>query len=123
MRRAFAKHALLLFVALRAGDLVSLAAGLWFVPKFVSPAEIGAVLPVTSFATFLSLPLFALAMSAMKESAFLSAAGERGKVKPLLVGVFISVAVAAALGLTVAFFAVPRFLAAMGVGGRAAGAS
>lgn len=121
MRRAFAKHALLLFVALRAGDLVSLAAGLWFVPKFVSPAEIGAVLPVTSFATFLSLPLFSLAMSAMKESAFLSAAGERGKVKSLLVGVFISVAVAAALGLTVAFFAVPRFLAAMGVGGRAAG--
>ena len=64
----FAKSALLVFLALRAGDLVSAAAGMWFVPRYVSPEDIGAVLPVTSFATFLSLPVFAFAMTVMKES-------------------------------------------------------
>ena len=115
MKSPFFRHSLLLFLALRCGDLVSLAAGLWFVPKFVSPEEIGAVLPLTSFATFLSLPLFALAMTAMKESAHLAAANERGKVKSLLRGVFMSVAIMIALGLVTTTFVVPRFLSAMGV--------
>ena len=115
MKYPFFRHSLLLFLALRCGDLVSLAAGLWFVPKFVSPEEIGAVLPLTSFATFLSLPLFALAMTAMKESAHLAAANERGKVKSLLRGVFMSVAIMIALGLVTTMFVVPRFLSAMGV--------
>lgn len=106
---------------MRVGDVVSLAAGLWFVPKFVSPEEIGAVLPLTSFATFLSLPLFAFAMTAMKESAHLAAANERGKVKSLLGGVFVSVAIMIALGIVVAAFATPRFASAMDIHGRAAG--
>lgn len=114
MKSSFAKHSLLLFAALRVGDIVSLAAGLWFVPKFVSPEEIGALLPVTSFSTFLSLPLFALAMTAMKESSALSAAGERAKVKALLSGVFVSVAIMLVTGLAVAALVTPHFIAAMG---------
>ena len=98
----FAKNALLLFVALRVGDFVNVAAGMWFVPRYVSPEDIGAVLPITSFATFLSLPMFAFAMTVMKESACLSAAGRRGQVKTLLKGVFVAVAV-------------PHFLSAMRV--------
>ena len=86
----FAKSAILLFLALRAGDLVSAAAGMWFVPRYVSPEDIGAVLPVTSFATFLSLPVFAFAMTVMKESAWLATNGERGKIKSLLRGVFVT---------------------------------
>ena len=115
MKSPFFRHSLLLFLALRCGDAVSIAAGLWFVPKFVSPEEIGAVLPLTSFATFLSLPLFALAMTAMKESAHFAAANERGKVKSLLRGVFVSVAIMIVLGLAATTFAIPRFLSAMGV--------
>ena len=111
----FARSALLLFLALRAGDLVSLAAGMWFVPRYVSPEDIGAVLPLTSFATFLSLPLFAFAMTVMKESAGLAAAGERGKVKSLLRGVFAATAALLALVLPLAAVATPRFLAAMRV--------
>ena len=67
----FSRNALSLFLALRVGDIVSVAAGMWFVPHYVSPEEIGAVLPATSFATFLSLPIFAFAMTVMKESAVL----------------------------------------------------
>ena len=74
----FVRHSVLLFLALRAGDLVNVAAGMWFVPKYVSPGDLGAVLPVTSFATFLALPLFAFAMTVMRESAALAAAVRAG---------------------------------------------
>ena len=111
----FLRHSLTMFLALRAGDAVSLAAGMWFVPRYVSPEDIGAVLPVTSFATFLSLPVFALAMAVMKESAVLYARGERGRVKSLLGGVFIAGAAALALVLFAAAVAVPRYLDLMKV--------
>ena len=111
----FAKHSLLLFLSLRLGDFVSVAAGMWFVPKYVSPEEIGAVLPLTSFATLLSLPMFAFAMTVMKESACLAANGERGKVKSLLFGVFVAVAVVLVLVLAVAAATMPMFLKAMKV--------
>ena len=117
----FLRHSLTMFLALRAGDAVSLAAGMWFVPRYVSPEDIGAVLPVTSFATFLSLPVFALAMAVMKESAVLYARGERGRVKSLLGGVFVAGAAALALVLCAAAFAVPRYLGLMKVSDASAG--
>lgn len=111
----FAKSAILLFLALRMGDIVSVAAGMWFVPRYVSPEDIGAVLPVTSFATFLSLPMFAFAMTVMKESACLAADGERGKVKSLLCGVFTVVAAILCIVLAASAITVPHFLKAMRV--------
>ena len=121
MNNMFLRHALLLFLALRVGDFVGVAAGMWFVPKYVSPEEIGAVLPATSFAVFLSLPVFAFAMTAMKESACLAADGETGKIKSLLCGVFVSSAILLAAVLSVASFAVPRFLSALGISNATAG--
>ena len=112
---AFARSALLLFLALRAGDFVNVAAGLWFVPRYVLPEDIGAVLPVTSFATFLALPVFAFAMVMMRESACLYAAGERGKVKSLLRGMFAVFAALLVAFLALAAVVVPRFLGAMHV--------
>lgn len=52
------RNSLLLFCALRASDLINLVGGLYFVPRFVSPTDLGAILPVTSFATFLAIPRF-----------------------------------------------------------------
>ncbi|MCR5413686.1 MAG: hypothetical protein K6F50_03025 [Kiritimatiellae bacterium] len=118
---SFAVDSLFLFFALRAGDFVNLAAGLWFVPKYVSQEELGAVLPVTSFATFLALPVFSLAMAVMKESACLHAAGERGRLKSLLRGVFASVSLATAAAILAAWIFAPRFLRAMGVSSSCAG--
>lgn len=112
---AFARSALLLFLALRAGDLVNVAAGMWFVPRYVLPEDIGAVLPVSSFATFLALPVFAFAMVMMRESACLYAAGERGKVKSLLRGMFAVFAALLVAFLALAAVVVPRFLGAMRV--------
>lgn len=115
----FLKKALLLFVAFRAGDLVNLAAGMWFVPKYVKPEDIGAVLPLSSFATFLSLPIFAFAMTVMKESSVLAANGERGKIKSLLRGVFVAVGIATLLVLAATALIMPRFAGAMGIKGGA----
>lgn len=115
MKHGFAKSAILLFLALRAGDLVSVAAGLWFVPRYVSADDIGAVLPVTSFATFLALPVFAFAMTMMRETACLAADGERGKIRTLLRGLFVAVSAVTVLVLAAAAALVPRFLGAMRV--------
>ena len=117
----FAKSAIGLFLALRAGDIVNVAAGMWFVPRYVSPDDIGAVLPLASFATFLSLPVFAFAMTIMKESAALAASGERGKVKSLLLGVFAAVSAILLVVLAAAAFVTPRFLGAMRVSDASAG--
>lgn len=111
----FLKHAVMLFIALRLGDFVNAAAGMWFVPKYVRPEDIGAILPVTSFATFLSLPVFAFAMTVMKESACLAAEGERGKIRTLLGGVFAAVAVTMIAVLGVSALLMPRFLELMRV--------
>ena len=115
MSRSFARDAIVLFAALRAGDLLNLAAGMWFVPKYVSSETIGAVLPVSSFATFLSLPVFALAMTVMKETAVLSATGERGKAKSLLRGVFLIATIALFAALAAAALVMPEFLRVMRV--------
>lgn len=117
----FARHAALLFFALRIGDFVNAAAGMWFVPKYVNPEDLGAVLPITSFATFLSLPIFAFAMTVMKESACLAATGERGKIRSLLSGVFVAVAATTVAVLAIAAVLMPCFLRAMRVSDGAAG--
>lgn len=119
--KRFALHALWVFFALRLADAVNVAAGMWFVPKYVSPEEIGAVLPLATFATFLSLPLFAFAMTAMKESAHLHAAGDRALLASLLKGVFTVAGVFALAGLAVAALLLPRFLSAVGVSEAGAG--
>lgn len=118
---AFARHAVLLFVALRIGDLLNLAAGLWLVPKYVSPAELGAVLPVTSFATTLAIPAFAFAFVFMREATVLAARGEFGRLKSLVRGVFLGIGGFLALALAAAAVFLPRFLERMRVPDAAAG--
>lgn len=120
-RLNFAAHALWVFIALRLADAVNIAAGMWFVPKYVSSGDIGAVLPLSSFATFLSLPLFAFAMTAMKESAVLSAAGEKGRLKSLLSGVFAAAGAAIVTGLLAAAVLMPRFMDLIGLTGGGVG--
>lgn len=114
-RLSFFAHALWVFIALRLADAVNIASGLWFVPKYVSADDIGAVLPLSSFATFLSLPLFAFAMTAMKEAVHLSASGEKARLKSLLLGVFVAAGITIVLGLGIAGVIMPVFMKRIGV--------
>ena len=115
------RHTLFLFLALRASDVITLLGALYFVPKHVAAEELGAILPATSFATFLALPLFAFAMTVMKEASVLAAENRRGELKALLRGAFAAGAAAIAILLMLAGALVPAFLAKMKIADSAVG--
>ena len=48
-------YSLVLFCAGRTADVLNAFVGLWLVPKYVDPSELGAVMPLTQFANFLVL--------------------------------------------------------------------
>ena len=121
MANGFWSSSLLLFGAFRLADLVNLAIGFYIVPKYIDRAELGALLPLSTLTAFIALPVFAFAMTAMKEGARLASAGEFGRLKSLYRGVF--AAFAAFLGLLPLILAaiLPKTLAAMRVSDGTAG--
>ena len=48
-------YSLILFCACRAADLLNAFVGLWLVPKYVAPSELGAVTPLGNFAGLLAV--------------------------------------------------------------------
>lgn len=113
--KAFWRQSLLLFLSLRAGDLVTLAAALWFVPRFVSPEDLGAILPVTSFASFLAMPIYACALVTMKLSTDLTGRGLHAERTTLLRGVFSAFAILLVISLSCAALLLPNYLTQMRV--------
>ena len=106
-------YSLMLFCACRAADLLNAFVGLWLVPKYVDPAELGAVMPLTNFATFIAIPASAFATVFMKEVNTLSINGERGKMKTLVRGVFVVMTVLLVTTAIAAKIVLPMFLERM----------
>ena len=100
----------MLFCACRAADLLNAFVGLWLVPKYVDPAELGAVMPLTNFANFLALPAAAFANTFRNELTRLSVDHAFGKLKTLMRGVFVAAAIFLFLAIVVAKFTLPLFL-------------
>lgn len=103
-------YSIILFMAMRSADLLNLFVGVWLVPKFISPDELGAVLPLASFAALLATPVSAFAMSFMKEITSLATAKEFGKMKALLSGVFAAALVFLMLSILLSRIAMPFFM-------------
>ena len=103
-------YSLMLFCACRAADLLNAFVGLWLVPKYVDPSELGAVQPLTQFANFLAIPVAAFANTFRNELTRLSIGKEFGKLKTLMRGVFAATAVFLFLAIVVARFLLPAFL-------------
>ncbi len=103
-------YSLMLFCACRAADLLNAFVGLWLVPKYVDPSELGAVQPLTQFANFLAIPVAAFANTFRNELTRLSIGKEYGKLKTLMRGVFAATAVFLFLAIIVARFVLPAFL-------------
>ena len=103
-------YSLMLFCACRAADVLNAVVGLWLVPKYVGPSELGAVMPLTSFAGFLALPVGIFAMTFAKEMTTLATNGEYGKMKSLMRGVFIGAGIFLVLALIVSRLVLPAFL-------------
>mgnify|MGYP003321513715 CR=1 FL=1 len=103
-------YSLMLFCANRAADGLNVFVGLWIVPKYVNPSELGAVMPLMTFATTLALPVTIFAMTFMKEITYLANNREYGKLKSLMRGVFIVTAIGIILAIIVARITLPHFL-------------
>ena len=103
-------YSLMLFCACRAADLLNVFVGLWLVPKYVGPAELGAVRPLTSFAEFLALPVTIFATTFMKEVTTLAARGEYGRMKSLMRGVFLGAGAFLVLAVAASRLLLPLFL-------------
>ena len=103
-------YSLMLFCACRAADLLNAFVGMWLVPKYVEPSELGAVMPLTQFANFLAIPIAAFANTFRNELTRLSIGREFGRLKTLMRGVFVATAVFLFLSIIFARFMLPAFL-------------
>lgn len=100
-------YTLLMFGAQRFADAINLFVGLWLVPKFVPQSELGAVMPLAQFVSFVGIPLSIVAIPFMKFLGEYAERGEMGKVKALLRDVFLGTAAMALLTLLIAWAAMP----------------
>lgn len=100
----------MLFLACRAADALNAFVGLWLVPKYVPPSELGAVMPLMQFANFLAIPIAAFANTFRNELTRLSVNREFGKLKTLMRGVFVASAIFMFLAIIAARLIMPAFL-------------
>ena len=103
-------YSIMLFCACRVADMLNAFVGLWLVPKYVAPSELGAVMPLTNFANLLALPAAAFANTFRNEVSRLSVNREFGKLKTLMRGVFATTAIFLFLAIVIAKFTLPLFL-------------
>ena len=103
-------YSLMLFCACRAADVLNAFVGLWLVPKYVDPSELGAVMPLSHFAGFLTLPVSIFALTFMKELTVLATRKEYGKMKSFMRGVFIGTGIFLVIALIFTHFIFPPFL-------------
>ena len=83
-------YSMMLFLASRVADVLNAFVGLWLVPKYVDPSELGAVMPLVNFANFIAIPVAVFANTFRNELSRLSVAKEFGKLKTLMKGVFVA---------------------------------
>ena len=103
-------YSLMIFCAARAADCLNIFVGLWLVPKYVPPSELGAVQPLTSFASLLAIPAGVFASTFRQELSNLAVKRDFGKMKTLMRGVFIATAVFFFAALIISKILLPSFL-------------
>ena len=100
----------MLFFAARAADCLNVFVGLWLVPKYVEPSELGAVMPLTQFANFLAIPIAVFASTFRNELTSLAVNRKFGQMKTLMRGVFIAAAIFLFLAIILSRILLPAFL-------------
>lgn len=103
-------YSLMLFCACRVADLINAYIGLYLVPSRVEPSELGAVQPLTQFATLFALPVTIFATVFAREVTILATKREFGKLKSLLRGVFSAAGVFLILAIALSRLFIPVFL-------------
>ena len=103
-------YSLMIFLAARAADCLNVFVGLWLVPKYVPPSELGAVQPLANFANFFAIPAAVFATTFRQEISNLAVNREFGKMKSLMRGVFIATAAFFFLAIVTVRIFLPSFL-------------
>lgn len=103
-------YSLMIFIACRAADCMNAFVGLWLVPKYVDPSELGAVAPLANFANFMAIPAAVFAATFRSEFSRLAIGREFGKLKTLMRGVFIAAGIFLAVAILASRFMLPVFL-------------
>lgn len=103
-------YSLMIFCAMRAADCLNIFVGLYLVPKYVDASELGAVMPLAQFATFLAIPAAVFASTFRQELSALATHRQFGKMKTLMRGVFLATAVFFVLAMIISRFVLPEFL-------------
>ena len=103
-------YSLMIFVASRAADCLNVFVGLWLVPKYVEPSELGAVMPLTNFANFLAIPIAVFASTFRNELTSLAVNRKFGQMKTLIRGVFIATAIFLFLAIVICRLVLPAYL-------------
>ena len=103
-------YSLMLFLAMRAADGLNVFVGLWLVPKYVEPSELGAVMPLTQFANFLAIPIAVFASTFRNELTSLAVNRKFGQMKTLMRGVFIATAIFLFLAIVICRLVLPAYL-------------
>lgn len=103
----------MIFCAQRTADCMNVFVGLWLVPKYVEPSELGAVMPLTQFAGCLALPIAVFASTFRNEIFNLASEKRYGQLKTLLRGTFIATGVFIILAIIVCWLILPAYLERM----------
>ena len=103
-------YSLMLFLAMRAADGLNVFVGLWLVPKYVEPSELGAVMPLTQFANFLAIPIAVFASTFRNELTSLAVNRKFGQMKTLMRSVFIATAIFLFLAIVICRLVLPAYL-------------
>lgn len=105
----------IIFLSCRLGDAINAFIGLWLVPRYVPPEELGAALPLIQAGGMFGLPLAILVVPFSRWLTIYATRGEKGKIKRLLSIAFYGGVGAFALAALSARFILPLFFARMRV--------
>ena len=99
----------MIFVACRSGDVIQAFIGLWLVPRYIGPDELGAVLPLQQLSSLFAVPLAILAIVFSKFVNTYATRGEYGKVKCFIRDILVSASLVFMICIAVAYIAIPHF--------------
>ena len=103
-------YAMLMFLASRAADCLNAFIGIWLVPKYIEPADLGAVMPLLNFANIIAMPIGVFASTFRNELTTLATERKYGEMKSLMRGVFIAAAICLVLAIIACRLLFPIFL-------------
>lgn len=102
-------YSAMIFIACRLGDVIQAFIGLWLVPKYVGPDELGAILPLQHLCSLFTVPIAILATVFSKFVNTYATREEYGKVKSFIHDVLVVASLIFLFCIIAAYLVIPHF--------------